>query len=165
MDSTFENLCPCGTQATFEDCCQPYILNHKKAPTAESLMRSRYTAYVLQNSEYLLKTWHPKKRPASVDFSNESANWQRLEIVSIQKGGIKDQRGVVEFKAYYFLDGAEHVMKEISRFKKDNNTWFYLDGNVKSIAANGGPTNQGLNAPCACGSGKKFKRCCGKNQA
>jgi SEC-C motif-containing protein len=127
-------------------------------------MRSRYTAYVLKNSEYLLKTWHPKKRPVSIDFSNEPASWQRLEIIAIQKGGINDQVGIVEFKAYYFLDGIEHTMKEISRFKKDKNAWFYLDGKVKSIATKGGPSNQGLNAPCACGSGKKFKRCCGKNQ-
>ena len=126
-------------------------------------MRSRYTAYVLKNSEYLLKTWHPQKRPVSIDFSKESANWQHLEIISIQNGGVKDQRAIVEFEAYYLLDGTEQVMKEISRFKKENCAWYYLDGKVKSIASKGGPTNQGLNALCACGSGKKFKRCCGKN--
>jgi len=67
----------------------------------------------------------------------------------------------VEFKAYYLEDGEEHVMNEISSFTKINNRWFYLDGVVKSIGRVGLETNQGKNAPCSCGSGKKFKRCCG----
>ncbi len=160
-----ETPCPCGSQNFYEECCKAYIEKNKKAPTAETLMRSRYTAYVLQNSEYLLKTWYPKKRPPAIDFSKESAEWLRLEIISVQKGGIKDQRGLVEFQACYRIEDKEHVMKEISRFKRERGAWFYLDGNVKSISANNGSTNQGLNAPCSCGSGKKFKRCCGKKQS
>jgi SEC-C motif-containing protein len=139
-----------------------YITGEKPAPTAEILMRSRYTAYALHNSEYLLKTWDPNKRPRTIDFSKDQSEWQRLEIISTQKGQAKDSKGLVEFNAYYFLDGKQHILKEISRFKKQRGTWFYLDGAVRSIANNTQKSSQGLNAPCPCGSGKKFKRCCGK---
>lgn len=163
MELTPEQPCLCGSSFSYEQCCKPYLSENKKPPTAETLMRSRYTAYVLQNADYLLKTWYPKKRPAFIDLSKETAQWQRLEILSVQKGGIKDQRGLVEFKAFYLLDNKELVMKEISRFKKERGTWFYLDGNVKSITSNSESTDQGLNAPCSCGSGKKYKRCCGRS--
>ena len=125
-------------------------------------MRSRFTAFSMHNEGYLLKTWDPKTRPAKVDFSKDTADWQRLEIVKIKKGTDKDRKGVVEFKAFYLLDGEEHAMNEVSRFHKLNGRWYYLDGVVKSIAKVGQQTNQGKNAPCPCGSGKKFKRCCGK---
>ncbi len=126
-------------------------------------MRSRFTAFSMHNEDYLLESWDPKTRPAKVDFSKDIADWQRLEIVNTKKGTAKDRKGVVEFKAFYLLDGEEHVMNEVSRFHKLNGRWHYLDGAVKSIAKAGQQTNLGKNAPCSCGSGKKLKRCCGKN--
>lgn len=131
------------------------------APTAEILMRSRFTAFAMHNESYLLKTWDISKRPAEIDFSKNAAEWQRLEIVNTKKGGVKDSKGIVEFKAFYVLDGEEYVMNELSRFRKHNNQWLYLDGTVKSIAKVGQQISQGKNALCSCGSGKKFKRCCG----
>ena len=68
---------------------------------------------------------------------------------------------MVAFKAFYNQDGEEHVMNEISRFTKTNGRWFYLDGVIKSMGKVDLQTNQGKNALCSCGSGKKFKRCCG----
>ena len=124
-------------------------------------MRSRFTAYALQNAAYLMDTWDATERPKAIDFSRENIDWQRLEIIAVKKGGLKDSKGMVEFKAYYLEDGEEHAMHEISRFTKINGRWFYLNGAVKSIGKPGQQTNQGKNAPCPCGSGKKFKRCCG----
>ena len=124
-------------------------------------MRSRFTAYALRNAAYLLDTWDATVRPGAIDFSREKIDWQRLEIVATKKGGIKDSKGVVEFKAFYRENGEDHVMHEISQFTKINGRWFYLNGMVKSIGKLGQQTNQGKNAPCSCGSGKKFKRCCG----
>jgi len=155
-------LCLCGSNRLLIDCCEIYFSGMQSAPTAEKLMRSRYTAYALHNAEYLLATWDSKKRPETIDFSKDRAEWQQLEIISKQKGEEKDTRGLVEFKAYYLQDGKEYVLREVSRFKKKQGVWFYLDGAVKSIADNSQTANQGLNAPCGCGSGKKFKRCCGK---
>jgi SEC-C motif-containing protein len=124
-------------------------------------MRSRYTAYVLRNAAYLQETWDATKRPEKIDFSREKIDWLRLEITDIKKGGIKVSKGVVAFKAFYKQDGEEHVMNEVSRFTKINGRWFYLDGVIKSMGKVDMQTNQGKNALCACGSGKKFKRCCG----
>jgi len=124
-------------------------------------MRSRFTAYAMHNASYLLDTWDATVRPELIDFSKEKVNWQRLEIGNIKKGGAKDAKGLVEFKAYYLQDGEEYVMNEISQFVKRVGGWFYLDGLVKSIGKVGLLTNLGKNAPCSCGSGKKFKRCCG----
>ncbi len=124
-------------------------------------MRSRFTAYALRNAAYLLDTWDASGRPKTIDFSREKIDWQRLEIVATKKGGLQDSKGMVEFRAFYTENGEEHVMHEISRFTKINGRWLYLNGAVKSIGKIGQQTNQGKNAPCPCGSGKKFKRCCG----
>lgn len=124
-------------------------------------MRSRYSAYALRNACYLQATWEANKRPEAIDFSREKIDWLRLEILDTKKGGMQDNKGVVVFKAFFRQDDDEHVMNEISRFTRINGRWFYLDGIIKSIGKVGLQTNQGKNALCSCGSGKKFKRCCG----
>lgn len=94
-------------------------------------MRSRYAAYALHDAAYLMATWDKAKRPAAIDFSGANIIWVRLEITDTKKGGVKDSKGKVAFKAYYIQDGEEHVMVEVSRFSKTNGRWFYLDGLVK----------------------------------
>lgn len=157
-----ETLCLCGSQLQYKLCCQVFHQNEQRPGTAETLMRSRFTAYAKQNETYLLETWDSTKRPEAINFANEEAIWTGLEIVNTKKGKEKDKKGMVEFKAYYRLDDEEYVMNEISRFKQTTGRWLYLDGLVKSVVKVGEQTNQGKNAPCSCGSGKKFKRCCGK---
>lgn len=156
--------CLCGSGVDAAECCAPFHNGSKIASTAEQLMRSRFTAYAEHNEAYLLATWDSGKRPEGIDFSKEGdVTWTRLEIVKTKKGAEKDNKGVVEFKAFYLLNGEEYAMNEISRFVKKDGSWYYLDGVVKSIAKPSQQTNQGKNAPCPCGSGKKFKRCCGKS--
>lgn len=154
--------CLCGSSLPYHQCCELLHTGQVHALTAEALMRSRFTAYALHNATYLLSTWDATVRPEMIDFSKDTGEWTRLEIVLTKKGTTKDAKGVVEFKAYFTIDNEQRVMNEISRFVKKQGHWFYLDGKVKSIASDQGSFNQGLNAPCACGSGKKYKRCCGK---
>jgi SEC-C motif-containing protein len=92
------------------------------------LMRSRYSAYVLQNADYLLATWYKSTRPKQLDFSKDGILWQKLEILHTKKGGAKDEKGRVEFNAFYVQDGETRLMHEISRFKKVGGKWFYVDG-------------------------------------
>ena len=154
--------CRCGSGLEYGECCEPYHSGDRQPVTAESLMRSRFTAFALRNEAYLLATWDAAKRPPTVGFSKNAVEWKQLEIVSTKKGGAGDSKGIVQFKAFYLQDGETYVVNEISRFRTVRGRWYYLDGAVKSIAKVGEQTDQGLNAPCGCGSGKKYKRCCGK---
>lgn len=159
-----ETSCLCGSEIKYSLCCELFHNKESTPTTAEALMRSRFTAYANKNEAYLLETWSKSKRPEKIDFSKEEAIWTKLDIVKTKKGTKKDSKGIVEFKAYYTLEDEPYVMNEISRFIKTKTTghWRYYDGIVKSVAKANQQTNQGKNAPCSCGSGKKFKRCCGK---
>ena len=117
-------------------------------------MRSRYSAYVLKLNDYLRDTWHPSTRPQELDVSADDTPWQRLQIISCEKGGEVDSEGKVEFAAFY--QGGQ--LHERSRFVREGGRWFYLDGEILAPLQEEKP---GRNAPCPCGSGKKYKRCCG----
>lgn len=153
-------ICPCGSSIAYTECCGLFHSGEEKPVTAVALMRSRFTAYALHKANYLLNTWDATLRPTSIDFSDDNINWLRLEIVNTKKGGAPDSKGTVEFKAYYSQQGEECVMHEVSKFIKHEGRWFYLDGLVKSNGKE--QLRPGMNSPCPCGSGKKFKRCCGK---
>lgn len=159
-----QTQCPCGSGLAYGQCCGPYHSGEKHPATAEALMRARYTAFARRNEAYIIATWDVAKRPATVDFSKQLVDWIRLVIVSSKKGGTMDNKGMIHFKAYYRQDGDEYALTEISRFRKLKSHWYYLDGSVKSVAKIGQRNNDGAsrNAPCCCGSGKKYKRCCGK---
>lgn len=152
--------CLCGSGLSYDRCCGLYHSGTAVPDEALVLMRARFTAYARRNVDFLESTWVKEKCPEKIDFSKENAAWIRLEIIQIKKGKLKDQKGLVEFKAYFLTDGEEFALHEISRFIKQNGRWFYLDGAVKSIAKVGSHFELGRNAPCPCGSGKKYKRCC-----
>ncbi|WP_347989427.1 YchJ family protein [Methylomonas sp. AM2-LC] len=159
---TSENmLCLCGTGLNYSQCCAPYHRGEALAPTAEALMRSRFSAYTRRDGEYLLASWVVAKRPAKIDFSKETAEWQSLQIVSCKKGGQGDTKGIVEFKAFYLQDAEACYLHEISRFEKLAGRWLYVDGLIKAAGKLNAHIDTGRNAMCGCGSGKKFKRCCG----
>lgn len=124
-------------------------------------MRSRYTAYVLGDDDYLLRTWHPSTRPASVD-SGVGPVWTGLQVLASTGGGPDDTQGAVEFMARY-RDGTRlGSLHETSRFVREEGAWLYLDGEIHPAAEAG--TKVGRNALCPCGSGRKFKRCCGSGR-
>ena len=124
-------------------------------------MRSRFTAYAMDNTDYILATWDTVVPPEKRALSEENIAWQRLEIIDTKKGGLNDTKGIVEFKAFYQNNGEDYLLHEISRFAKTNGRWLYVDGVVKKAGKIIQPENLGKNAPCPCGSGKKYKRCCG----
>lgn len=156
--------CPCGSGIDYAQCCEPFHTAQRFPNTAEALMRSRFTAYVMDNMAYIQLTWDSGTRPKEekLNFGGENIAWNKLEIIGKKKGGASDSKGLVEFKAYYTKGNEENILHETSRFVKNNGRWFYLDGVVKSAGKIIEQLNEGKNAPCPCGSGKKFKRCCGK---
>ncbi|MBG6188370.1 YchJ family protein [Flavobacterium sp. CAN_S2] len=120
------NKCYCGYHKIFQDCCEPIIKGIQKAPTAESLMRSRYSAYATHQADYLLETTHISERKyySKSDILNwaTSNQWLQLEIINATEN-------TVEFKAY-FLDSKlqKQIHHELSTFKLENGSWFYVDG-------------------------------------
>ena len=157
---TLGNPCPCNSGLSYASCCKPLIAGNKYAVTAEALMRSRYTAYVVKDVDYLLKTWHSSTRPATI-ASDAIPEWYSLRIIRTEAGDESDTHGEVEFKAEAIGQTKIFSLQEVSRFVKENNQWFYVDGDIieSPPAIN---TKVGRNARCPCGSGKKYKKCCGR---
>ena len=120
-------LCPCGSGNPYQRCCQPYIEQSSMAPTAEALMRSRYTAFVLLDEDYLRYSWHPDFCPKNIRL-DEDTQWLGLKIVSTVAGNADDVTGVVEFVARSKLNGKASRIHENSRFSRYENHWVYLDG-------------------------------------
>jgi len=95
--------------------------------TAEALMRARYSAYVLELGAFVLSSWHPDTRPASVEFSTDVA-WLGLEVVRTERGGALDSTGAVEFRARFERSGAKLELHEFSTFERVDGHWMYRDG-------------------------------------
>lgn len=127
--------CYCCSDSRFERCCLPFINGSLKPPTAEALMRSRYSAYSVVDIDYLLQTTHPSTRKSHdreiIKQWADQSLWQKLEVISTIEGNITDKKGMVEFKAHY-LDSASqsHIHHEYSNFIKELGKWFYVDGKV-----------------------------------
>lgn len=92
-------------------------------------MRSRYSAFVVGDADYLLRTWHPDTRPAELEL-DPGMQWRRLDIISTSRGGPLDSEGVVTFAAHYRHDGERGVQRETSRFVREDRRWYYLDAVV-----------------------------------
>lgn len=120
--------CPCGSGRTYADCCGRWHEGprHLQAPTAEALMRSRYTAFVQDRLDYLRRTWHPDTRPATLVPNPPGLKWLGLRIVA---HALQDaDHATVEFVARYRLAGRATRLHEISRFVRQDGNWLYLDG-------------------------------------
>jgi len=124
-DSPTERPCPCGRGVPLAECCGPF-LDGEPAPTAEALMRSRYTAFAVGDRSHLLRTWHPDRRPASLTL-DEEVRWTGLEILHTGGGGFLHTAGTVEFRAHYVDAGVPGTLHEHSRFVRVDGRWSYLD--------------------------------------
>ena len=113
--------CPCGLPAAYDACCGRFHRGAAAAPTAELLMRSRYTAFVVEDRAYLRATWHPRTRPRRVDVG-PGDRWTGLEVRAVTGGGLLDTTGTVTFRAQH-RDG---VVAEDSAFLRVDGRWFYL---------------------------------------
>ena len=176
----YANPCPCGSNQPYPNCCQVYLSGEAFAPTAEKLMRSRYTAFTRGNVNYLLATRHPQKRSEDsrekLQQTIDHCHFFKLEIIDTQKGCTPETEGEVTFVAHYRTSGVTEAsgsisentgqLSERSRFLKEGGRWYYYEGFLVTPNSKP-PTDQpvtkknfpGRNDPCWCGSGKKFKRC------
>lgn len=124
--------CPCGSDKPYTDCCGAIIEGRTDAPTAESLMRSRYTAFTLANADYLMKSWHSKtrnlKEKEAIRRWAKSVKWVKLEILSKVAGKASDTTGYVSFRALFMESGAIDQILEDSFFERENGKWVYVSG-------------------------------------
>lgn len=165
------SVCPCKSGLKLHECCMPFIENIHlsmnseialSAPTPESLMRSRYTAYVLQHYDYIVATYVSSKAKTlsakAMQKESENTHWLNLQVVSSSQSL---QSGEVEFIVYYKEkykeSGLFYCMHELSTFIIEDGHWKYETGKMLSKT---GKIKPERNKPCLCGSGKKFKRCC-----
>lgn len=159
-------LCPCGSEKEYTDCCQPLIQGERIAETAEALMRSRYSAHAKKAFGYIFDTTLPDKRKEG-DRKETAAwskklDWQHLEVRQSAQGGPDDSTGTVEFVARYRKNGKAFDHHEIAEFVREGDRWYFKDGQPpQSVQAVRQGPKIGRNDPCSCGSGKKFKKCCG----
>ncbi|MCP4076304.1 MAG: zinc chelation protein SecC [Gammaproteobacteria bacterium] len=148
--------CPCQSGESYELCCGRFISHQALAENAQQLMRSRYTAYALNEQDYLMQSWHPDYRPADLQ-QDDSIKWLRLDILGCL---IEGDKAMVEFEAQLLLDGKVQGLHEKSQFVVDQGRWLYTSGEM--IEPGFKSWKPGRNEECPCGSGFKFKRCCGQ---
>lgn len=125
-----EQVCPCGSEQSYESCCYIGHTSIDLIITAQQLMRSRYSAYVMADIDYLMKSHHSSTCPINdkEEILNwtKSVEWIRLEVLTSSKGLKDDDNGTVEFKAYFKENGVDSVIHENSKFIRENNYWVYL---------------------------------------
>ncbi|MCJ7766144.1 MAG: SEC-C domain-containing protein [Thiovulaceae bacterium] len=144
-------MCPCGSNKRYHLCCEPLHAGLHKAQDPEQLMRSRYSAFVMGEAEYLLKTsmnrHHAPDELEQLKAQMGLVEWLKLEVVN----GYAD---IVEFKAYFRDKSGLSLLHEKSKFIFEDGAWLYEEGTLFN-------TKIERNAACPCGSGKKYKKCCG----
>ena len=145
-------VCPCSSNKAYSLCCEPLHKGLQKAQTPEELMRSRYSAFALGEAEYLYKTslvkHHAPNELEQLKAQMGQVEWLKLEVLAAYDD-------IVEFKAYYRDESGIHLLHEESHFIYENECWFYDEGTLFN-------TKIERNETCPCGSGKKYKKCCGR---
>jgi SEC-C motif-containing protein len=161
--------CPCGSGKTLDSCCLPKIQGKAKAATAEELLRARYTAFTLGEVEYIIKTHHSRTAKdlsrEEVEQWSKNSEWLGLTIHNKDKGEATDDTGTIEFHVRYQARDKKKPTDHYERsvFEKEGGQWKFVDAEG---AESGTPIRRaepkvGRNDPCTCGSGKKYKKCCG----
>ncbi|MCK5311747.1 MAG: YchJ family protein [Desulfobacteraceae bacterium] len=155
-----QKQCYCQSDKPYEKCCRPFLSGASLPDTPEQLMRSRFSAFCTEDIKYLISTHHPSMRqPNEADALSttiKQTKWLGLKILKAKKSKTDETEAYVEFAAFYH-DGKIGQLHENSRFIKDNNKWYYLDGKILK------PHKCSRNEPCWCGSQKKYKKCHGKS--
>jgi len=151
-----EPVCPCGSEKSYPTCCGIFHQGLKLPPTAEALMRSRYSAFALNNLSYIKNTMQGKAAQRfSEDDSNENQNRHHLlglEVIRQIVDKKNPNHAFVEFRALHQFNDTFSVIQELSEFLRQDGKWFYVDGKIQKSS---------VNDPCPCHSGKKFKKCHG----
>ncbi len=154
-------LCPCGSDKPLSECCGPIIAG-SPAPTAEALMRSRYSAFVTHQLDHIERSHAPEIREdfnrAEAERMAEECEWQGLEIRSATEDGDSAE---VEFVIRFSRQNKDMIQLERSSFRRENGEWLYVGGEINPQGPQRVVNKVGRNDPCPCGSGKKAKKCCG----
>lgn len=157
--------CECGSGRPHPACCGPYLDGLDQPVTAEALMRSRYVAYARQAIDYLEATSGGEARRtfqrSEVTVWARSARFTGLKVMACEAGGADDNQGLVEFTATFEEQGRVQQLHERSRFAREEGVWRYVGPSGARQVRRERP-KVGRNAPCPCGSGRKYKRCCGR---
>jgi SEC-C motif-containing protein len=152
-------LCPCGSNRDFVECCGPIIAG-TPAPTAEALVRSRYTAFVYRTLDHVERTHAPEVRDdfnrAEAERLAEECEWLGLEIRSATE---TSDTAEVDFVIRVRCDNQDLANETLSRFRRDNGQWLFVSS--KPVKRQRRVIKIGPNDPCPCKSGKKAKKCCG----
>ena len=153
--------CPCGSGLGLEECCGPIVAG-APAPTPDALMRSRYTAYVLRDLDHVERTHAPEIRG---DFNRAEAARATGEIewlgLDVRQASASGDSGTVEFAIRFRRAGQELTQHEVSSFRRVDGSWLYAGGKVSGKPPPREVVKIGRNEPCPCGSGNKYKKCCG----
>jgi SEC-C motif-containing protein len=168
MEKDTSAACPCGSKKPYSTCCQPYHSGKALPPTAESLMRARYSAYAMGEVTFVQKSTHPSKLAdfdfkASQEWSNQ-AEWKELKILATEAGGPSDSKGMVAFEAHFKMQNKDEVYAERALFERHgpDKKWYFFDGKaISNDPVKREEPKVGRNDPCPCGSGQKYKKCCG----
>jgi SEC-C motif-containing protein len=154
------NLCRCGSNKAYSTCCEIFLTKHRLPQTAEQLMRSRYTAFCLNQFEFIVDTHKPSTRSTptvnELKQSSTHTKWVKLTIHDTLLGGPTDTSGTVSFTAQFNENNEFYELNETSSFIKTNNRWLYVDGTSCVLTINPKLKRNDL---CWCQSGKKLKHC------
>jgi SEC-C motif domain protein len=160
--------CHCGSARDATDCCLPVIRREREAATAEELMRSRYSAFAIGDVDWIMDSHHPETvdevdRDEVARWSG-SSEWLGLRIRSTEHGGPDDDEGSVTFRARYKVQGQQVDHVERARFRRHEGAWRFhsvIEDEQPELVPVGPAATVGRNDPCTCGSGRKYKKCCG----
>lgn len=158
------SACVCGSNLEFDACCEP-ILGGAEAQTAEALMRSRYAAYVVGNLDHIERSNAAAARESfnRLDAQRvvDETEWLGLTMVRTLDGGPEDETGQVEFIFRYKQQGKKMAQHELAHFVREDGAWRYRDSDMNPKSPPVRVAKSGRNDLCSCGSGKKYKKCCG----
>lgn len=162
-------MCPCGSKLSVEDCCLPIIRGERSAETVVAMMRSRYSAFVLGEIDWIIASHHPETvheiDRADVEKWSRDSEWLGLQIEGSEQGEAEHEVGVVDFTARYRVQGTVHDHVEHAFFQRDGGEWRFhsvlepVDEQIELVPV-GPASTVGRNDPCPCGSGRKYKKCC-----
>ena len=163
-----EGSCPCGSGLSHDACCGPRLDGTKPPANPVELLRARYSAYCLKKFDYLVDTHLPpegeEQIPAEVLAEHlQDVTWERLDIL---EEGYDDELDCpfVDFRAVYDMPDAKRMLGERSYFRCVDGSWYYVFGEpLKGESVRRESPKVGRNDPCPCGSGRKYKKCCGRS--
>jgi SEC-C motif domain protein len=163
-DNNQNQLCPCGSGTTFQDCCEAIINGQRESDTAEQLMRARYSAFATGAIDFIVATTHSRTRPEiEIQYIREwsqTSTWRGLQIIDTKN--VDENKAYVSFEAQYTQAGKEQNHKEKGLFEREDGRWHFVTGEeLKNPTVRYETPPIGRNEPCSCGSGKKYKKCCG----